>query len=90
MAKSPRTGDNRGRRTSDKRRVTEEQIVAQPMQAAASGERRSATVRPAGANGISKEQIAARAYQLYIARGGSHGYDIEDWLRAERELLGRR
>jgi hypothetical protein len=49
---------------------------------------RSATVWPAGANGVTKEQIAARAYQLFVARGGTHGYDIEDWLQAERELIG--
>jgi hypothetical protein len=60
------------------------------MPAASSHDSVSATVRPAGANGVTKAQIAARAYQLYMARGGSHGYDIEDWLQAERELLGGR
>ena len=30
--------------------------------------------------------IARRAYHLYLARGCEHGYDVEDWLRAEREL----
>lgn len=35
-------------------------------------------------------QIAARAYELYLARGGEHGRDAEDWYQAERELsLGR-
>jgi hypothetical protein len=32
------------------------------------------------------EQIAARAYELFVARGGEHGHDVEDWLAAEREL----
>jgi len=32
------------------------------------------------------EAIAARAFDLFVARGGEHGHDIEDWLRAEREL----
>jgi len=32
--------------------------------------------------------IARRAYDLYLARGGEHGHDLEDWLRAERELKG--
>jgi hypothetical protein len=27
-----------------------------------------------------------RAYQLYEARGGEPGADVDDWLRAEREL----
>jgi hypothetical protein len=33
-------------------------------------------------------QIAERAYQLYLARGGWHGHDMEDWLEAERQLTG--
>ena len=32
-------------------------------------------------------EIAARAYQLFLQRGGEHGRDWEDWLTAERELL---
>jgi Protein of unknown function (DUF2934) len=33
-----------------------------------------------------KEQIAARAYELYVQRGGEDGHDLEDWLLAEEEL----
>jgi hypothetical protein len=32
------------------------------------------------------EEIAQRAYELYLARGGAHGYDLEDWLEARRQL----
>jgi hypothetical protein len=32
------------------------------------------------------EEIALRAYELYLARGGAHGYDLEDWLEAQRQL----
>lgn len=35
----------------------------------------------------SHDDIAARAYALYEARGGSHGDDLNDWLEAEHELL---
>jgi hypothetical protein len=35
----------------------------------------------------SYEEIAARAYALYEARGASHGDDLNDWLEAEHELL---
>ena len=35
---------------------------------------------------VTHEMIAARAYQLYVARGGQHGHAAEDWARAEREL----
>jgi hypothetical protein len=33
--------------------------------------------------------IARRAYQLFVQRGGEHGHDWEDWLRAERELMSQ-
>jgi hypothetical protein len=33
------------------------------------------------------EQIAVRAYFHFLNRGGYHGADVEDWCRAERELL---
>jgi hypothetical protein len=35
----------------------------------------------------SHEEIAARAYALYEARGASDGDDLNDWLEAEHELL---
>jgi Protein of unknown function (DUF2934) len=35
---------------------------------------------------IPREDIARRAYELYEARGGEPGHDVDDWLRAEREL----
>ena len=34
----------------------------------------------------SQEEIARRAYEIYLARGGEHGHDVEDWQRAEAEL----
>ena len=32
------------------------------------------------------EQIQQRAYEIYLERGDAEGNEIEDWLRAEREL----
>jgi outer membrane protein TolC len=32
--------------------------------------------------------IAQRAYELYEQRGRQEGLDLEDWLKAERELGG--
>jgi hypothetical protein len=37
-----------------------------------------------------QESIRARAYQLFEQRGGEIGHDVEDWLRAEAEILGNR
>ena len=33
------------------------------------------------------EEIAQLAYCLYESRGRQDGHDIEDWLRAEQELV---
>ena len=33
-----------------------------------------------------ERDIARRAYELYEARGATHGHDLDDWLTAEREL----
>jgi hypothetical protein len=33
------------------------------------------------------QEIAARAYELYLQRGRINGYDQDDWLQAEYELL---
>ena len=32
------------------------------------------------------DRISMRAYELYLARGGSDGQAWDDWLEAEREL----
>jgi hypothetical protein len=31
------------------------------------------------------QRITERAFARFEARGGLHGYDVEDWLEAERE-----
>jgi hypothetical protein len=36
---------------------------------------------------IPTEEIAKRAYELFMARGGAHGSDLDDWLLAESELV---
>jgi hypothetical protein len=35
-----------------------------------------------------KDEIARRAYELYEARGYVDGFDIEDWLQAEQDIVG--
>jgi hypothetical protein len=65
--------------------------VSAPMVKAASAVSKASTVsngRVAAASGHdpSHEDIAARAYELYLARGSVDGYSEEDWLLAEAEL----
>ncbi|RKH36065.1 DUF2934 domain-containing protein [Corallococcus sicarius] len=59
---------------------------AQPAPQAASNSATATRSPPAPTN----EQIARRAYEIYQARGGTHGSSEQDWFQAERELkLGR-
>jgi hypothetical protein len=37
---------------------------------------------------VSETDIALRAFAYYCERGCQDGSDMEDWLRAERELRG--
>ena len=36
-----------------------------------------------------RDRVAERAYELYLARGGADGRDMDDWLSAEGEIRGR-
>lgn len=58
---------------------------------APSPEPRQAPTRDAPASdGADHEATARRAYEIYQSRGASHGSDVDDWLRAEREIKARR
>jgi hypothetical protein len=35
---------------------------------------------------VATSDIARRAFELYCNRGYKDGYDVDDWLNAEREL----
>ena len=39
-------------------------------------------------NDVTKEQVRARAMDLWEQRGRPVGYDLEFWFQAERELKG--
>ena len=34
-----------------------------------------------------RAEVERRAYELYLGRGCADGQDLDDWFRAERELL---
>jgi hypothetical protein len=38
------------------------------------------------ASGVTEDNIARRAFELYCDRGREDGHDVDDWLNAEREL----
>jgi hypothetical protein len=37
-------------------------------------------------NKRTSEDVARRAYELFLSRDGQHGCDVDDWLEAERQL----
>lgn len=37
-----------------------------------------------------QEEIASRAYQIYVRKGQPEGHDLENWLEAETELKRER
>lgn len=39
-----------------------------------------------GENHPDPDKVAQRAFELYEARGGEPGHELEDWLQAEREM----
>lgn len=39
------------------------------------------------ASPVHYETISQRAYELYVERGCAHGYHLEDWLEAEKQLV---
>jgi hypothetical protein len=55
---------------------------------AKTGKSSSPAVKKPLANGFhpTKDEIALRAYQIYLERGGAPGNALDDWTRAEREL----
>jgi hypothetical protein len=38
---------------------------------------------------VGYDKVAQLAHQFWIERGHQHGYDAEDWFRAEQELRGK-
>ena len=50
------------------------------------------TSLPSGKTGAEAvaEQIRCRAHELYEERGRGDGRDLEDWLRAEDEIIKNR
>ena len=41
------------------------------------------SIRPASLH----QRISQLAYQFYVCRGNVHGYDLDDWLAAERKVF---
>lgn len=57
-------------------------VESKPQPAAADANVPSESIMP----GPTDEEIAVRAYYIYLERGDAEGNATDDWLQAEREL----
>ena len=48
------------------------------------------SVKPEAERTMNSEDVARRAFELYLARGGAEGDALSDWYRAEQELSAMR
>lgn len=51
-----------------------------------SGGGTAVATRPTGKASPTPEQIRARAFEIFLARGATPGDPVSDWVQAEREL----
>ena len=49
----------------------------------------AAPVQQVSVSTDSQEAIRSRAYSIYEQRGREHGHDLDDWLIAEAEIVGK-
>jgi DUF2934 family protein len=68
-------------------KATNNQVITMPEAGSVSLVRKTSPVNTPPADLEAK--IRERAYQLYQERGSTPGFENEDWLRAEREVLAR-
>lgn len=80
MAKTTRTTNKTISRSS-----TKSEAPASSSYASAGGNGGTMTA-PAPAARPTHDQIAKRAYEIWVAKGRPAGRDLENWKQAEREL----
>lgn len=57
-----------------------------PKRTARRGARAASTAQQPRAREPTADEIRIRAYEIYCARGGEPGRELDDWLEAERQL----
>ncbi len=102
MPKAPRATDGTTKKRSRKNNVDGNGATAAVAQTSVASPETAAKVEtkssgialvsePSAATAISalEEQIRARAYELYLQRGGRGGSPEQDWLQAKQEICGQ-
>lgn len=77
MAKAKATPAEKPAKAEPKKTATAKAAEKKPAAAAK---------KPAVKKTVTNEQIAARAYEIFLSRGGQPGDETSDWLQAEKEL----
>jgi hypothetical protein len=68
----------RERRMASKAKTTGSTDPTQPSTAVEESERLLQSTH--------EQEIRNRAYEIYLQRGAESGYEVEDWLQAERQV----
>jgi len=65
---------------------------AEPKKTAAKPVEKPKTVKPekSAAVKVSHDQIAAKAYEIYLSRDNHPGDELSDWIKAEQLLTGKK
>jgi len=67
--------------------ATPEEVVARRKRDAINAAGGSVTTsRPVPPVTVTDNEVARRAYDVYLWRSGEYGHDLDDWLQAEGEL----
>jgi len=77
-------GSRNGRNTGDAKmrsnKTAKERIIGRELESQTRVHAVSPVQHP------SDEQVRRRAFEIHVQRGGLRGYDLDDWLEAEKEL----
>jgi hypothetical protein len=85
MAKTPQATDS----TTPKKRTPKAMPEAEAGTKVAKRVSKSAIAQEVAAMPNLEERIRARAYELYVQRGGQGGTPEQDWLQAVAEVHGQ-
>jgi hypothetical protein len=77
-------GSPNDRNTGDTRmssnKAVKERIIGREVESRTKARAISPVQRP------SDDEVRRRAFEIHVERGGIRGYDLDDWLQAEKEL----
>lgn len=57
---------------------------------AVTNQKKNVTRSPRPLSGSERAEVEQLAYRFFVDRGYQHGFDAEDWLRAETIIKSRR